>query len=563
MSLRSFSTSSLLVDYPDCLDGRLPTLSESVNFHRFSFPKISFPSALSQPVLSVKTNAVAHLASASSTAFSVLSISFNRLGSLLACGTVDGSLLIYDFECRQLCLALSGVHSGRILTVQWCKNGQSIMSAGSDGIISLVDLRSFKRNFALATSSLVRNLMISTSDTALLSFYDREPLIFHIPHAEKLGVSSLECAVPIDQIPCFTLSLSDFQEKDKENDGSRRENLLSAAIFTQDSKQILGGSNRGIISLYLTPSFTSSTIPSSSALSALRLFAVGRSGILGLSWSRDGAFLLINSNDRYIRLFSANQFICNDEDSSSPILIHSMGEFHDAVNRVQWRKCCLSSNGEYVIGFTGEKSSYRVYIWNRDGGQLTKMLEGSGEGVLDAQFHPDRNLFTVANTGGIVQVWLKSYSDSWSAFAPDFVELADNEEYCEREDEFDSNAGRTSGRNISDDQEIPIDLESPDELAHSIVKDELTHLSATILPDLELQKIFKAKIKQKELQTQPSSQGQAATENQQESGKRNREELSEGEASQEKKVKSDQLSSQQLPLNVSSSEIRIPSPDAK
>ena len=37
----------------------------------------------------------------------------------------------------------------------------------------------------------------------------------------------------------------------------------------------------------------------------------------------------------------------------------------------------------------------------------------------------------------IVYIWAKEYIEHRSAFAPDFIEMEENEEYVEREDEFD------------------------------------------------------------------------------------------------------------------------------
>jgi len=38
-----------------------------------------------------------------------------------------------------------------------------------------------------------------------------------------------------------------------------------------------------------------------------------------------------------------------------------------------------------------------------------------------------------------INIWAKYYIQSWSALALDFIEIEENEEYVEREDEFDLN----------------------------------------------------------------------------------------------------------------------------
>src|SRR4051812_6922351 len=50
---------------------------------------------------------------------------------------------------------------------------------------------------------------------------------------------------------------------------------------------------------------------------------------------------------------------------------------------MQWKKCCFSSDGDYIIGGSAQKSQHNIYIWNREEGQLIKTLEGPKEGIMD------------------------------------------------------------------------------------------------------------------------------------------------------------------------------------
>eukprot|EP01100_Stratorugosa_tubuloviscum_P011202 TRINITY_DN4969_c0_g1_i1.p1 TRINITY_DN4969_c0_g1~~TRINITY_DN4969_c0_g1_i1.p1 ORF type:complete len:182 (+),score=94.85 TRINITY_DN4969_c0_g1_i1:798-1343(+) len=153
-------------------------------------------------------------------------------------------------------------------------------------------------------------------------------------------------------------------------------------------------------------------------------------------------------------------------------------EFLDVIDRMQWKQGCFSANAEYVIGGSVE-DEHKIYIWNRSSGQLEKLLEGPKEGIMDLVWHPLKPIIVSCSTSGVVYVWGTNYCENWSAFAPDFKELEANEEYYEREDEFDiieddEIENKVNNTNMEgDDEEIDILTIEKNAALSSDVEDEL------------------------------------------------------------------------------------------
>lgn len=53
------------------------------------------------------------------------------------------------------------------------------------------------------------------------------------------------------------------------------------------------------------------------------------------------------------------------------------------------------------------------------------------------QWHPTRPMIASVSSHGHIHIWATQPIDSWSAFAPGFEELEENQIYQEKEDEFD------------------------------------------------------------------------------------------------------------------------------
>jgi len=197
----------------------------------------------------------------------------------------------------------------------------------------------------------------------------------------------------------------------------------------------------------------------------------GNAAIKSIQFSRSGREFLVNSMDRIIRVFEG-------EDSK----VFSR-EFQDPVNRTHWKKCCFSSDGDYIIGGAATKSRHIIYIWNREEGQLIKTLEGPKEEIMDLMWHPTRPILASISTVGVVYIWASNYTENWSAFAPDFKELEENEEYIEKESEFDIVEVTKRRKYTEIDEDVDIVSVDPIAQLSSDEDEELLFIPLTIMAD--------------------------------------------------------------------------------
>lgn len=181
----------------------------------------------------------------------------------------------------------------------------------------------------------------------------------------------------------------------------------------------------------------------------------GGAVIKNIVFSRNGQYLLTNSNDRTIRIYEnllplkdglkfLDESVNIPDDVEGVERLKAVGgkclalfrEFQDAITKIHWKAPCFSGDGEWVVGGSASKGEHKIYIWDR-AGHLVKILEGPREALIDLAWHPVHPIVVSVSLTGLVYIWAKDYTENWSAFAPDFKELEENEEYVEREDEFD------------------------------------------------------------------------------------------------------------------------------
>jgi COMPASS component SWD1 len=221
------------------------------------------------------------------------------------------------------------------------------------------------------------------------------------------------------------------------------------AIYCPHGTEIFVGDSRGMIT---TVDADSKTIKSS-----FRVATNSNVGVKGLVVSSDKKRLLVNSSDRYLRLFNlpSNKVEPQASPSStgpsgtgdatqapSATLLNPVPELHkeliDAVNKQQWKTMIFSPDNELVLAGASHRHEHRIYFFTVYNGRLLKNLEGPKEGILDLTWHPTLPILVTVSTAGTIYVWGAHQEESWSAFTPGFTELEKNEEYIEREDEFDA-----------------------------------------------------------------------------------------------------------------------------
>ncbi|VDN55627.1 unnamed protein product [Dracunculus medinensis] len=321
---------------------------------------------------------------------------FNRWGSLVAVGSIDGRVFIYDVITKGV-VKTCGNHGVPITSLSWSRNGRKLLTASTDWSVVIWDVLEGARLERFVYGNAVISAMFNPR-----SFFKTSQKIAN----NQLGD-------------------------------------ILVATFDRRGKYIVTGSSKGRIAFY-----------DSKTVNLVTHIKQGNSfhQIKNIVLSCRHDFLITNSQDRIIRTYNMNNLLKRPPGS----VVEPMQKLLDIVNRASWKTICVSNDGDYICG--GSAKGHSLYIWERNSGSLIKILHGTkGEVLHDVQWHPTRPIIlSVAH--GIVSVWTQAHVENWSAFAPDFTELEENTKYIEKESEFDlededaSNAEENSVQ--EDDNEI-------------------------------------------------------------------------------------------------------------
>jgi COMPASS component SWD1 len=292
-------------------------------------------------------------------------------------------------------------HIQPVTSVSWSKNGRLLLSSSTDWMVILYDVLegTIKKKFQFESLVLSTQMHPKLNDFCIVCVFNESPILLNLNTDERKILPETE----------------DIENKlSIDNKKLQKNPTGTIAVFNKQGNKIFIGNWNGVIIAF-----------DMNLLQILYHFKVSTAPIKSIQFSKSGKQFLVNSTDRIIRLYEG-------EDSKT-----IAREFQDPVNKVQWKKCCFSCDDDYIIAGSAQKSQHNIYIWNRESGQLIKTLEGPKEAIIDLVWHPNRPIIVSIAQTGAAFIWASNYTENWSAFAPDFKELEENEEYIEKEDEFD------------------------------------------------------------------------------------------------------------------------------
>ncbi|GAA5858180.1 hypothetical protein JCM1840_001074 [Sporobolomyces johnsonii] len=384
-------------------------------------------------------------------------------GHYLAVGRLDGVVAVLDFETKNIVRWLEG-HVKAVTSVCWSHNSRYLLTASRDWNAIIWDLSASafntvagERRHTVRFDAPVTSAALHPRNSKMLvvTLHAQTQPVFVDLRRETEGRWELE--TPPDE---------DEEEEEDEDEAPRRNReIATLARFSPRGDLIYVGTSRGNIHIWdvqtkewLWTEYTGSY-----------------SAIKHLEFNNKGTGLVINSNDRCIRVLSLSlsppapeSSSDMDEDAEVPEpppprppripYFEVMHRFQDLVNRTPWNGCGFSSDGEYVIGGAGHKGSHNIYIWDRDSGGLVKILEGPKDPLEDLDWHPLRPLIASVSSLGLIHIWVTPIVENWSAHAPGFEELDENREYEEKEDEFDIEDETILKRRRADAQDVPVDI---------------------------------------------------------------------------------------------------------
>ena len=347
-------------------------------------------------------------------------VAFNRRGTLLAAGTAAGSVQVWDFQTRSVARELvsdSAEESAAILSVAWSRDGRKLMSSAADGSLTVWDVAEADDVFRHTFDAPLHRAQFNPDNPslALVCPSDDGPMTFALGRGRKrtplpqmpggIDVPSLVC-----RIPSAGLDTSATRAP-------------AHALYSKSGAHVFVGNVRGVVTVVETATLDivqACKVPDAALIKRMEL-------------STDGRRLLVVSSAKAMHAYDVDERRRDDADAkvsgvpAARAVLTPAGSFANHASRGQWSAAAFTRDGERVLGASAG-GAHELHVWRRaDGVGNESRRGGGGEGHRAARGAPHATDVRRARVERVMYAWSKSHDECWSAFAPDFVELTENE----------------------------------------------------------------------------------------------------------------------------------------
>ncbi|KAG2433509.1 hypothetical protein HYH02_012627 [Chlamydomonas schloesseri] len=233
-------------------------------------------------------------------------MAFNRRGTLLASGTKEGQVVIWDFDTRGVAAVLEG-HNAAVTSVSWSRNGRQLLSGSEDASIILWDVQQGKQVTRLQLGSAVLRVSLHPRGPpfpALAALAEGPPVLIDlaavtVAAGNAPGEAGRAAVEPLPLVPeaADAAPAPAGRGRGANADGSGAGPGAAAsgglAVFSKSGDVVIGGQMRGALTVVDTASRR--------ILDIVRLPNSAR--VTDLVLNRKGDLLLATCGDQRVRLF--------------------------------------------------------------------------------------------------------------------------------------------------------------------------------------------------------------------------------------------------------------------
>ncbi len=270
-------------------------------------------------------------------------------GELLASGTDDGMVRLWNLETGQFKQSLSHNHNDWIRSLAFSPNGDKIASASEDTTIGISDVKTGKH---------LHTLRGHTRRVWSIDFHPKLPWLV----SGEMG---------------FNVRIWNYQSGECLREGQGYTQEIKPITYSPNGKILAVGTNQGIV--YLKDSLEGKTKAEISSYSG---------NILSLAYSPDAQILIGGSDDT--RLYIWDTFNNNR-------LITSLAKHKNWIRTVAY-----SPDGKFIATGSDDKT---VKLWDAYSYKLLRTFPGHTDWIQSICFHPTQPLLISGSNDGAIKFW--------------------------------------------------------------------------------------------------------------------------------------------------------------